>query len=333
MLDKKTSVKYAIVKYAIVSLLVLVGAVFGWAVFAPLEKGAEPQEFVIEKGDSSAKVARLLGEQGLVRSRYLFVLYTVFVGKEKKFQAGQYLISRSMSMSRIVDIFSGGKTEPLGILVTIPEGTNLADMAKILYGAGIEHGGEVLDKNNLVYEGFLFPDTYRFAKDEETNEILARMLQNFSIKTDGVLNTRDMMGRENKKAVIIASLLEKEVKTEPDMKIVAGIIEKRLKLGMPLEIDAAVAYGACYSKFLGGEYCDVSQANITDGITSDSAYNTYKIKGLPPGPISNPGLTALGAALNPQASGYLYYLSTRDGTTIFSKTAAEHVRARVKYLR
>lgn len=319
-------------KFLIAGVLVFLLSA-AYFVYRPIDSGnAVGEEFVIKRGDTSMAVASSLAERGLIRNRHLFLFYTILTGNEKKFVAGRYLVSQSMSVPQLVRIFTEGLAETEDITVTVPEGANLADIARILQGAGIEHGG-VLDKNNLVYEGFLFPDTYRFAKDEEANEILARMLQNFSIKTDGVLNTRDMMGGENKKAVIIASLLEKEVKTEPDMKIVAGIIEKRLKLGMPLEIDAAVAYGACYSKFLGGEYCDVSQANITDGITGDSAYNTYKIKGLPPGPISNPGLTALGAALNPRASDYLYYLSARDGTTIFSKTAAEHARARAKYLR
>src|SRR4030042_2619695 len=99
---------------------------------------------------------------------------------------------------------------------------------------------------------------------------------------------------------------------------------------MPLQIDATVTYGACYPKFLVGQYCDVSLANIIDNLKVGTSYNTYANKGLPAGPISNPGLVAIEAVLNPEKSDYLYYLFAKAGTTIFSKTAAEHERARNK---
>ena len=173
------------------------------------------------------------------------------------------------------------------------------------------------------------------------------MRENFETKIMAVDNLSELNSDRLSRVIIVASILEKEVKTEQDMRLVAGIIEKRLQLGMPFEIDATVAYGVCRQKFLLGlssatfedskvaldKYCDVSLVNIVDNIPVDSAYNTYKRKGLPAGPISNPGLKAINAALDPQTSDYLYYLSAKDGTTIFSKTAAEHIRARQKYLK
>ncbi|MDP3697075.1 MAG: endolytic transglycosylase MltG, partial [Candidatus Taylorbacteria bacterium] len=137
--------------------------------------------------------------------------------------------------------------------------------------------------------------------------------------------------------LIIASMLEKEVREPQDMALVAGIIYKRLELGMLLQIDAAVTYGACLERARNQSiygFCDVSQIGVANFLDIDSPYNLYLRSGLPAGPISNPGEEAIKAALNPEKSDYLFYLSAKsDGRTIFSRTAAEHERNRVKYLR
>ena len=206
---------------------------------------------------------------------------------------------------------------PNDIKVTIPEGTNLADIEKLIKDAGVSIQDRLLTKENLALEGSLFPDTYRFDKNSAAQDIIVRMRREYP----------------DREALIIASLLEKEVQTESDMRVVAGIIKKRLAAGMPLQIDASVAYGACFPRFERGEYCGVSQVNLVDNIKKDSAYNTYTRTGLPVGSITNPGTRALRSAENPAASDYWYYLSKPDGTTIFSKTLEEHNRARARYLR
>ena len=206
---------------------------------------------------------------------------------------------------------------PNDVQATIPEGKNIADIDRILFKAKIAENGALLKPEYIALEGMLFPDTYRFDRGSSAEDIIARMRKDYS----------------QKDALIIASILEKEVRTENDMKIVAGIIEKRLAAGMALQIDATVAYGVCYPEFLKGRYCDVSKVNLVDNKKLDSAYNTYTRTGLPVGPISNPGLKALMAAQNPQSSEYWYYLSAKDGTTIFSRTLEEHNIARVKYLK
>lgn len=310
--------------------------------YLPLDsKAKQKTEFKINPGDGSAKVARLLAEQGLVRSRYLFIGYTLLTGKERNFKAGRYLISPSMSIPEIAKLFSKGKAEPEGVLVTIPEGSNSWEITKILKKTLIFRYLDVgeFQKN----EGYLFPDTYWFEKNETEEGIIEKMRKNFEDKAGSLktLNTKYKIPD----TIIVASLLEKEVRTEEDMRLVTGIIYKRLELGMPLQIDATVAYGVCLllqqtntnvdmSKYRNIPTCDVTQVNLIENIKIDSPYNTYTRKGLPAGPISNPGLKAIKAALNPTESDYLYYLSTRDaGQTIFSKTAEEHQRNRAKYLK
>src|SRR3990167_9787031 len=212
-------------------------------------------------------------------------------------------------------------------MVTIPEGLNSGEIAQVL---GKNFNG-LKNSDFQKNEGYLFPDTYWFKEGETGGEIIKKMTDNFEVKTRGLVT--EISVSKLHEAVIIASLLEKEVKTENDMRLVAGIIYKRLELGMPLQTDATVAYGACLSKWLSQRICDVVQVNLIENIKIDSPYNTYTRKGLPVGPISNPGLKSINSALNPQTSDYLYYLSTRDGSQmIYSKTAGEHAGNRKKYL-
>lgn len=319
--------------YKIAAILAIATFIIGVVlVVMPIGRSNAGQikEFTIEKGQSLGSVAYSLSKENIIFSRYVFVFYAVFSGHEKDFKAGKYLISKPVSIYKLVNIFSSGLAESDDIEVTIPEGSNVNDIDAAMAKAGLIKRGEVLKAAN-VFEGLLFPDTYRFAKDSGAAGIIEKMRGNFEIKTKILF--RHINSQKIREVLIVASILEKEVKTEQDMRLVAGIIYKRVSLSMPLEVDATVAYGVCRQKFLLGEYCDVSLANIVDNISVDSAYNTYKRRGLPAGPISNPGLAAMNAALNPLASDYLYYLTAKDGTTIFSKTSAEHLRARQKYLK
>ncbi len=297
-------------------------------------------EFNIDSGQSLNLIADNLAIHGLINSRYVFEAYVRLSGDSKRLQAGKYLINQPVSISQLVNDFSNGLAESNDIEITIPEGTNIADIDKLFAGAGLMQEGDFLkpQTTRLDFEGYLFPDTYRFDRkislldpQARINTIFQVLNSNFKAKTAKLL--AGLTQAQNLRFVIIASILEREVKTQSDMQLVTGIIERRLKLGMPLEIDATVAYGVCYPKWLSGKYCNVSSADIVDNIVINTAYNTYVRKGLPQGPISNPGLRSIEAALQPAPSDYLYYLTTKDGVTIFSKTAAEHLIARQKYLK
>ena len=172
-------------------------------------------------------------------------------------------------------------------------------------------------------EGYLFPDTYRIFKDASAEKVMIKMLENFGRKFTPEL--REETRRQKKTTsdiVTMASLIEKEVVSDEDRVIVSGILWKRLHMGIPLQVDATIVY------ITGKKTTKVS----LEDIKIDSPYNTYKYRGLPAGPISNPGLSAIRAAIYPKDSPYLYYLSTPDGRTIFSKTLEEHNEAKARYL-
>lgn len=303
--------------------------------------GAEKIELIVEKGSSSWTVSGQLAEKNLIRSQLLFELYALIRGKIGKLQAGKYMISPTLNIPAVLDMLSKGFVVVDDVNITIPEGLNIAEIGEILEKAGLVKATDLLKPEILANEGYLFPDTYKINRgkssgrleaytDEIITDLIWKMKTNFEMQISQIfkIDNPDKL----KEAIIIASILEKEVRPESDMRLVAGIIKKRMTLGMPIEIDAAVAYGACRRLFDEGKFCDISKVNLVDNIRIDSMYNTYMRKGLPIGPISNPGLRAMAAALNPQPSSFLYYLNAKDGTTIYSKTGLEHQANRKKYL-
>lgn len=295
----------------------------------------QPIVFEIKEGQGLSSIAGQLSEKNMVISRVFFIAYAKITGKEKDFKAGKYKLSGSFSTHGLIKVFSRGLFASNDISVKIPEGFNINEIDKRLADIGLIERGSLLTKNILQQEGYLFPDTYRFpSPDKEllsANKIADKLKDNFDQKTSELFS--GLSSKEKAKAVIVASILEKEVRVYEDMRTVAGIIERRFSLDMALELDATVAYGACLPILLEGNPCNVAQVNLVDNIPRDSEYNTYERFGLPAGPISNPGIKAIQAALNPTNTEYLFYLNARgSGETIFSKTYQEHLRARRKYL-
>lgn len=300
-----------------------------YLIYSPVNRSdTNPAEIIIGSGDGLQIIADKLTVADLIRSKFLFVGYVKLRGQEDELKAGRYIFSKSLNIPILVSLIVGGRSEPDDLIVTIPEGFNIWGIDKRLVELGLITMGQV--SNQYLYkEGYMFPDTYRFDKKTSAENIVNRMEENYFIKG----------GIRSDEILIIASLLEKEAKTKEDMELVAGIIKKRLELGMLLQIDASVAYGWCLKETALKDFkdfkafCDVTQAPLVLEIKIDGPYNTYTRKGLPIGPISNPGLKAIRAALNPQPSDYLFYLSTRDGSQIiYSKTSAEHTANRRKYL-
>lgn len=311
-------------KGAIIAALIVAAFAAWWAFYMPAEWGSdEIAEVTIAEGESLSQIAAALESAGAIRSNTAFVLYVKLLGRQSDLKAGTYVLTRSLNTHQVMSIIADGRSVSTDVVVLIPEGLNIWEIDERLAVAGLIKEGD-LAKNYPHKEGHLFPDTYRFAPDASLKEIVDMMEKNFIAKT----------GVKSDIAIIVASMLEKEARAASDMALVSGIIQKRMDMGMLLQLDATVGYGWCLKRFSQtGKNCDVTQAPIANEIKIDGPYNTYKRTGLPQGPIANPGSNALKAAANPKASDYLYYLSTRDGSQIiYSKTYEEHLRNRSKYL-
>src|SRR3990167_7035443 len=265
---------------------------------------------VIEKGTGLAEISGKLKKEGFIKNKYAFALYARSFGKSKKIKYGQYLFNESVSIFSLLSRFTKGEFGFKPVKVTVAEGFTVKKISELLGDFENFDKEEFLEKT-VNMEGYLFPDTYLFLPFAETEQIIGTMTDNFKKKAGDV----------GKDIVIMASLIEKEVPNSDDRKIVSGILWKRLKLGMALQVDAVFPY------------ITGSRKVLLDDLKIDSPYNTYLHKGLPPGPISNPGLDAIIAARNPQETSYLYYLSGNDGKTHFAKTFSEHLRNKEKYLR
>ncbi|HUY69724.1 MAG TPA: endolytic transglycosylase MltG [Candidatus Tyrphobacter sp.] len=207
------------------------------------------------------------------------------------------------------------KEEPKVVTVVIPEGSTVAEVNGRLEQSGVLSGTAVLPQSE---EGYLFPDTYQFYAPSTIAAVEKKFEANFKNKTAAVIPKNE----DIKKTLIIASLIEKEAATGKDQGLVSGIIEKRLQAGIPLQIDSTI----CYIK--PAPCLPIRSADLR----IDSPYNTYEHKGLPLGPIDNPGLASIEAALNPQSSPYWYYLSNRAGKVVYARTLDEQERNVVKYL-
>lgn len=291
--------------------------------------------FTVGKGDNLFKIAASLENKGFISDKLVFSAYVLFKRKYNVLQAGTYLLSSASSTKEIADAIIEGDTAL--VTVTIPEGLTMQQTEERLKELGAiqinnQKAGQWKSEFDFLQsvpkdsslEGFLFPDTYHFPYGLETEGVTRSMLENFGQKmTDKMKAEIENQKKTIFEIVIMASLIEKEVNTQDDRRIVSGILWKRIRAKVPLQVDATIAY------ITGKKTSKISKAETL----IDSPYNTYKYRGLPLGPISNPGTDSILAAIHPEESDFWFYLSTPDGTTVFSRTLEEHNRAKVKYLK
>lgn len=300
-------------------------------------------EVIIKKGDGLNVIADKLDDARLLRNKALFKQYIKFMGYGNELKAGNYSFTGPLNIIQITSLIVNGRSNSTDIRILIPEGYNIWQIDEVLVRQGLIKEGQ-FSSEFYKDEGYLFPDTYRLHRPitDDPEEFSAQVIDELRSKMENNFNTKagpllsGLRSEEQTDIIIVASMLEKEVRLPQDMRLVAGIIYKRLGIDMPLQIDATVRYGACMRRFAKSNFlknCDVILQGPALELKIDSPYNSYTRKNLPVGPISNPGVQSIQSALNPQESDYLYYLSAReDGRTIFSKTASEHVANRKKYL-
>jgi UPF0755 protein len=317
----------------IVMLGMLVGAVLGLYVF-DWPTGPRAETFVkIAPGMSSRQIAALLEARGVIASRSGFEALRLVRGGTLK--AGEYRFDQPQRVAEVYEEIARGEVYTLTL--TIPEGANLFDVARRVeaaklgsYGAFLaaaQRGGSLvhaMDPRARSLEGYLFPDTYHFAPDATTGEMLGAMVRRFA-------QERALLGLEGDvhRVVTLASLVERETPIDAERPVVASVLENRLTRGMPLETDPTVIYAA----LLGGRW---RGAIYQSDLAAESPYNTYRHVGLPPGPICNPGAVSLRAAMDPARTKFLYFVaagSDPQGRSRFAETLEEHQRNVAAYRR
>ncbi len=301
----------------ILLIIIILGGILWWKNGVSPVDSASKQSliFVVQKGDGVKEISNRLKEKGLIRSRIVFFLLVRQLGLDKKIEAGDFRLNASMNASEIAQNLTHGT---LDIWVTISEGKRATEIAEILKEK--MHTYDSSWQNILATnEGYLFPDTYLIPKDADIEMIVNQMRGNFEQKYATLDKTNTKLTKE--KIVILASLIEREAITDAERPIIAGILLNRLNGEIPLQVDATIQY-AKGQNVLNKKWWESVTMKEYKSVVSD--YNTYLFAGLPPGPISNPGLEALRAGVSPAETEYLYYLHDKDRRIRYAKTLSEH---------
>jgi UPF0755 protein len=310
-------------------LAIIVGAAYvalSYCWLTPTEKFAPPREVTIEKGESFHQIARALADAGIVRSELALRVYGRMSRTASQIKPGDYAFKGG---ERIPDVMRHlVKGDFIVVTITIPEGLTVHEIAERVAATGLvcedefedaAREGEIVRALGLMplgAEGYLFPATYKFSPHAKTNDVLAAMLARFyQVLTPAVEERMFAVGLDPRRLVTMASIVEKEAKAPAERPLIAGVFYNRLRLGMPLQSDPTAEY-----------QLDGAPESAATAVHTTSAFNTYDFTGLPPGPIANPGLKSIEAALYPTQTDFLYFVAREGGTHVFSKSYDEHRR-------
>ncbi len=334
----KNQLKNIIIYLVIFCFLVFFCGYIIWQIQPPSQE-KKSVTFIINEGEGINEIGNKLKTKGLVKNSFFFALSSYFTGAWTKFQAGEYDLSPDMNHFLIIKTFLNGP-KPQEKTITILEGWTNNDIALYLENQNVVKKEDFLkalqeidtssydflkDKPQTAgLEGYLFPDTYRIYAKSSPKTIISKMLQNFQNKfNEEKIKAVNEQKRTIFEVVTLASLIEKEAKDKEDRRIVSGIFQKRLEMGMSLESCATINY-----------LLEKPKEKLTnEDLKIDSPYNTYLYPGLPPGPINNPGLESIEAAIWPIKTDYLYFLAGPEGKNVYAKTFEEHQKNKEKYLK
>jgi UPF0755 protein len=324
-LSHKRTIVFALGILFLIGVFCVIG--FGYHLVRPAEKGGPNQLFSVRDGSTLNEVAGELERKQLITSKGLFLLWARLMGYSRDIKAGEYRLNSGMPPLKILDILNKGAV--ITHSVTIPEGFTRNQISKLLQKKALVDKDEFLrltgdpdiarryDISEPDLEGYLYPDTYQFGRGLSTMAIIDVMLKRFREMVAPFREKAEQLGMSMEELVILASIVEKETGRAEERPIIASVFLNRLKRKMRLESDPTVIYGL--QDFNG---------NLTkNDLAKPTPYNTYVIRGLPPGPIANPGQEAIKAVLYPAKTSYLYFVSKNDGSHYFSKTLLEHNEA------
>ncbi len=339
-----------IITAVVAGIVLLVTAFLGVKYFAFRFDGVDAGydfTFVVAPGESATVVARHLEDQQIIFSSWLFRVESKLLRKDDELRPGTFTLHQGLSTMRVIDLLTNSHAQERRI--TLIEGWGIKEMGEYLVAQGavkdVKEWYAVVGTppsvgtvtyamnfpnfsfisgmtKNKTLEGFLFPDTYRIRRDDSAEEIARRMLVNFEGRVGFSYGEVERSGKTMYDVVTLASIIEREVRSDEDRKIVADIFQRRLKEGMALQADSTVNY------VTGKKTPSLSSADRD----IDSPWNTYKHRGLPPSPIGNPSLSAIKAVLDPTPNTYVYFLTDADGRVHYARTLEEHNRNKALYL-
>ena len=330
--------KYLIITLSILSFVFIAALFLLFDIFDYAKKPAGVDKTVkiltVGKGEGFNAIIANLGEAGFIKDPIKFKLLALIKRYDTKIKAGEYALSSSMPPAVILDIMVRGKTYLHKI--TIPEGYNLHQIAAVMSDAGFGAEEDIIKKTTdpsfvgnqgieaESLEGYLYPDTYYFPKDESVEDIVSATVERLwaVFKPEWKERAKEL-GFSIHQIITLASIIEKETGVKHERELISSVFHNRLKKGMRLETDPTVIYGI--KNFNG---------NITrKHLSTKTPYNTYQIEGLPPGPIASPGYDSIKASLYPAETRYIFFVSKNDGTHYFSVNLKEHNKAVNKYQR
>ncbi|MBM4135292.1 MAG: endolytic transglycosylase MltG [Nitrospira sp.] len=309
----------------LIGIILLYGIYIAAEMLIPLPIGNKNMEIEIPKGATFRQAIEILSREGLIRDKNIFLFIGRMSGLDRKIRAGYYSIYGSMSPLDIFRILKKGQI--IEYEITIVEGDALTEIAGKLSEKGIIHTEDFMqlaankeflslyDIEAPTFEGYLFPDTYKIPKGMNPEEAMGMMINKMREQFSGELTARTAeLGLSEREILTLASIIEKEAATDEERPLISAVYHNRLKKRMPLQADPTSIYGI---KNFGEK--------ITESdLKRKTPYNTYVIKGLPPGPIASPGMKSILAALHPAKVPYIYFVSNNDGTHTFSVTPEEH---------